>query len=222
MQTIVPAVAQEVAATGITVTYPKVFLDPGEPFECAGNVADNYFIFPNGRVYRCPLCEDYPIHSLAFEKDALRTRPGINEADLFRLDIPEGCAAYPQAGKGEPITGGQVRFRGRAAARLTEGVLRRPWTEFTACPDEDLTNPGRVHLDAFGNLHTGLCPEKVCGYSLSSALMMVFAANEMLYAGVDPNQIRFKRAGCFDVGLQCGGWGRVVLELRVEDRDGVG
>ena len=80
----------------------------------------------------------------------------------------------------------------------------------------------RFTFDAYGNLLTGLCPEKVCGYSLSSALMMVFAANEMLYAGVDPNQIRFKRAGCFDVGLQCGGWGRVVLELRVEDRDGVG
>ena len=80
----------------------------------------------------------------------------------------------------------------------------------------------RFVFDAFGNLLTGLCPEKVCGYSLNSALMMVFAANEMLYAGVDPNQIRFKRAGCLDVGLQCGGWGRIVLELRVEDRYGVG
>ncbi len=26
-----------------------------------------------------------------------------------------------------------------------------------------------------------------------------------------------QRAGCFDVGLLCGGWGRIVLELRVED-----
>ena len=80
----------------------------------------------------------------------------------------------------------------------------------------------RFTFDAFGNLLTDLCPEKVCGYSLNAALMMVFAANEMLYAGVDPNEIRFRRAGCFDVGLQCGGWGRVVLELEVEDRDGAG
>ena len=80
----------------------------------------------------------------------------------------------------------------------------------------------RFTFDAFGNLLTGLAPDKVCGYSLNSALMMVFAANEMLYAGVDPNQIRFKRAGCFDVGLQCGGWGRVVLELKVEDQSGTG
>jgi len=71
-------------------------------------------------------------------------------------------------------------------------------------------------FDALGNLLTELCPKKVCGYSLNAAMMMVFAANEMLFAGVDPNTIRFKRAGCFDVGLECGGWGRIVLELRVE------
>ena len=75
----------------------------------------------------------------------------------------------------------------------------------------------KLYFDGAGNLLTELCPKKVCAYSLSSALMLVFAANEMIYAGVDPNEIRFKRVGCFDVGLQCGGWGRVVLELKVED-----
>jgi len=75
----------------------------------------------------------------------------------------------------------------------------------------------RFTFDAFGNLLTEHCPKKVCGYSLNAALMMVFSANEMLFAGLDPNQIRFKRSGCFDVGLECGGWGRIVLELRVED-----
>lgn len=79
----------------------------------------------------------------------------------------------------------------------------------------------RFYFDGAGNLLTERCPNKVCGYSLNSALMMVFTANEMLYAGVDPNIIRFKRASCFDVGLQCGGWGRIVLELRVEDRSPV-
>ncbi|MBU1565712.1 MAG: hypothetical protein KJ630_08795 [Proteobacteria bacterium] len=75
----------------------------------------------------------------------------------------------------------------------------------------------RIYFDALGNLLTERCPKKVCGYSLNAAMMMVFAANEMLFAGIDPNQIRFKRAGCFDVGLECGGWGKIVLELRVEE-----
>lgn len=87
----VPAVAQRAAELGITATYPKVFLAEGEPFECAGLVADNYFIFPNGRVYRCPLCEDYPIHAMAIGEEGLTERPKINETDMFSLMIPEGC-----------------------------------------------------------------------------------------------------------------------------------
>jgi Fe-coproporphyrin III synthase len=87
----VPEVARQVAAAGIPVTYPKVYLDSAEPFECAGRVADNYFVFPNGRVYRCPLCEDHPLHSLKFVDDRLVAAGPINEADLFQLDISEGC-----------------------------------------------------------------------------------------------------------------------------------
>jgi MoaA/NifB/PqqE/SkfB family radical SAM enzyme len=87
----IPAVAGAVARLGITVSYPKVFLRPEEPFACAGIEAENYFIFPNGRVYRCPLCEDFPLHSLALTENHLVPTPKINEADLFPLVIPEGC-----------------------------------------------------------------------------------------------------------------------------------
>lgn len=91
LERVIP-VAQQVARQGnIAVTYPKVFLAPHEPFECAGRVADNYFIFPNGRVYRCPLCEDFPLHSLQWVDERLIATPPINEADLFSLDIAEGC-----------------------------------------------------------------------------------------------------------------------------------
>ncbi len=88
---IVPEVAEKIAESGIIVTYPKVFLDNDENFQCAGLVADNYFIFPNGRVYRCPLCEDFPIHSLEIKGDELVATKKINENDLFNLTIPEGC-----------------------------------------------------------------------------------------------------------------------------------
>ncbi len=88
---VIPQVAEAAARRGITVTFPKVFLDPQELFECAGLVADNYFIFPNGRVYRCPLCEDYPLHSLEIRDDRLVETAKVNEADLFPLLIPEGC-----------------------------------------------------------------------------------------------------------------------------------
>lgn len=87
----IPKVAEKVAESGINVTYPKVFLDENDPFECGGLVADNYFIFPNGRVYRCPLCEDFPIHANCIENDQLVRMPKLNEADFFPLSIPEGC-----------------------------------------------------------------------------------------------------------------------------------
>jgi len=88
---IIPDVAQKIAGLGITVSYPKVFLSSDEIFECAGIVAENYFIFPNGRVYRCPLCEDFPLHSMAIQNNLLIKTPKINEVDFFGLNIPEGC-----------------------------------------------------------------------------------------------------------------------------------
>jgi len=88
---IIPDVAEKVAKRGIIVSYPKVFLSNEESFECAGLVAENYFIFPNGRVYRCPVCEDFPLHSMIFKDNRLVNTGKLNENDFFGLNIPEGC-----------------------------------------------------------------------------------------------------------------------------------
>jgi uncharacterized repeat protein (TIGR04076 family) len=77
----------------------------------------------------------------------------------------------------------------------------------------------KFYFDGAGNLITKLCPNRVCIYALSSIASLIFTSNELFYAGVDPNEMRFKRAGCFDVGVQCGGWGHIAMELSVEDRD---
>lgn len=87
----VPRTAQKAAELGLHVIYPKVFLTHEETFECAGNVAENFFIFPNGRVYRCPLCEDYPINTFRIEENHLVRNTGLIEEKFFSLTIPEGC-----------------------------------------------------------------------------------------------------------------------------------
>jgi MoaA/NifB/PqqE/SkfB family radical SAM enzyme len=87
----IPQVGSEAAAQGITAVFPKVFLEPDEKFECAGRVAENYFIFPNGRVYQCPLCEDYPVNAFRIAGNRLIKNTGFTEAKLFSLDISEGC-----------------------------------------------------------------------------------------------------------------------------------
>jgi MoaA/NifB/PqqE/SkfB family radical SAM enzyme len=55
--------------------------------------------------------------------------------------------------KGKPVVAGCVQFKGRAVEKLSEGLPRRPWTEFNECSDEDFVNPGRVHIDPFGYVH---------------------------------------------------------------------
>ena len=76
----------------------------------------------------------------------------------------------------------------------------------------------KFYFDGPGNLLTKLNPKRICIYALSEMERLIFAAQELFYAGIDPNEMRIKRAGCFDVGLKCGGWGRIIFELKFEDR----
>ncbi len=55
--------------------------------------------------------------------------------------------------KGVPVIGGGVMFRGRATEKLAKDLERISWKEFTECPHEDLANPERIHVDAYGNVH---------------------------------------------------------------------
>jgi len=73
-------------------------------------------------------------------------------------------------------------------------------------------------FDGAGNLLTRHNPEKICIFALNAATGLIFAASELFYAGVNPNEMKFRRSGCFDVGVQCGVWGKVVVELTMIER----
>jgi hypothetical protein len=77
----------------------------------------------------------------------------------------------------------------------------------------------KIHFDGAGNLITSLGPKKICCYALESLTVLIFGAQELFYAGVDPNKMRFKRTSCFDVGVKCGGWGQIAMEIKVVDRE---
>jgi uncharacterized repeat protein (TIGR04076 family) len=77
----------------------------------------------------------------------------------------------------------------------------------------------KFYFDGAGNLLTKLSPKRICIYALAPLEKAIFASNELLYAGIDPNEMRFKRTSCFDVGLKCGGWGQIVMEIKVVDRN---
>ncbi|MCP4599906.1 MAG: TIGR04076 family protein [Proteobacteria bacterium] len=75
----------------------------------------------------------------------------------------------------------------------------------------------QFHFDGFGNLLTRRCPKRVCVYAINAIVPQIFAAHELMHAGVDPNEMRFNSAACFDVGVQCGGFGRIAMKIRVVD-----
>jgi uncharacterized repeat protein (TIGR04076 family) len=77
----------------------------------------------------------------------------------------------------------------------------------------------KFYFDGAGNLLTGRSPEKVCTFALHAFSPCIFAGLELFMAGVNPNQMRFKRAGCQDVGIRCGGWGNIVMEYHMEENE---
>ena len=78
----------------------------------------------------------------------------------------------------------------------------------------------KIYFDGRGiSLITKLGPSRICIFALHSVALAMPALAELIYAGVDPNEMRFKRFGCVDVGIKCGGWGHIVMELSVEDRN---
>jgi MoaA/NifB/PqqE/SkfB family radical SAM enzyme len=94
------------------------------------------------------------------ESEAIETHPAIAAArelfintDTITVDSPTGYRDPREAPPGETLTGGGVMFRGRAVESLVAGMPRQPWSSFTECPYENLVDPGRIHLDPFGNLH---------------------------------------------------------------------
>ncbi len=76
----------------------------------------------------------------------------------------------------------------------------------------------RFVFDGVGNLLTRKNPKRICMFALARLTPMILAIHELIYAGVDPNEIKFCRTGCFDVGVECGGWGHIILEVKVEER----
>ncbi len=67
-------------------------------------------------------------------------------------------------------------------------------------------------------LETAKCPDRICGLALTTIIPLTMTASELLMAGVDPNQMKFNRVACPDVGIRCGGWGKVVFEVKVQDK----
>jgi len=71
----------------------------------------------------------------------------------------------------------------------------------------------------FGGDGTLLCkenPERICFGLLSPLAAHVGGLLEKICNGEDPTRIAFNKVHCVDVGVEHGGWGEVVVEVKVE------
>jgi hypothetical protein len=77
----------------------------------------------------------------------------------------------------------------------------------------------KLLLDIDGNFINKLCPKKMCVYLLSQLAIPVAQINERLSEGHDPNGFHFMRmVRCPDVGVECLGYGDVMLKVQVVPR----
>jgi len=129
-------------------------------------------------------------------------RVGYTEADLKQLQA------------GDPRLR-QMERLGRAAARYSiqaEVVKARNCNSGYQAGDKFI-------LDVNGNFITKLCPARLCVYAISQLAVPVALINERLGEGLDPSQFHFMhQVRCLDVGVECGGYGEVRLEIKVVPR----
>jgi len=74
-------------------------------------------------------------------------------------------------------------------------------------------------LDVDGNFVSKHCPPRMCVYLMAQLPVPVALINERLSEGLDPNQFHFmSRVRCPDAGVDCGGYGEVMVQVSVVPR----
>ena len=74
----------------------------------------------------------------------------------------------------------------------------------------------RIVMNGNGQLIRDECPEKICIWALAPLGGFVSAVFERFMEQLDPNDLVFNVVSCQDVGLECGGWGQIVMKILVE------
>lgn len=77
----------------------------------------------------------------------------------------------------------------------------------------------KLVLDVNGNFISKLCPKRMCVYLVSQLTVPVALINERLSEGLDPNHFHFMRyVKCPDAGVECHGYGEVMVKVEVAHR----
>ena len=95
------------------------------------------------------------------------------------LAIPSGLICVAQPGENDPNQASDpdeaaLMYKGRAAQCLAPKARQTSWTSFQQCPHEDFQNPGRMHVDPYGNLF--VCQGLILGNLFEKSLADIIRA----------------------------------------------
>jgi uncharacterized repeat protein (TIGR04076 family) len=74
----------------------------------------------------------------------------------------------------------------------------------------------RFVMTAGGQLISDECPQRMCMFALGPVSSMLPVIYERLITKSDPDFERFNIVQCTDVGLDKGGWGKILMKVYVE------
>jgi len=103
---------------------------------------------------------------LHHEREPVGRKAAFAKEAARMLGLPMGVISIARPGE----SGGRlspIMYKGRAV-NLAGEAPRKRWDTFTECPYEDLEEPGRVHVDCYGNLH--ICQGIVVGNLFTTPL----------------------------------------------------
>jgi MoaA/NifB/PqqE/SkfB family radical SAM enzyme len=132
-----------------------------------GIVSNGYWATDENDAIEClnpfaGLVQDLTVSSDLYhysEKLSRQARNAREAADKLGIPVCVITIARPEETEAETVAGqlpageSSVLYRGRAAEKLVAQAAQQPWTQFRECAFENLREPGRVHVDPFGNLH---------------------------------------------------------------------
>lgn len=83
-----------------------------------------------------------------------------------------------------------------------------------------LHKPGdKFYFNGSGGLLCRKGPSHICAGALMPVLPFAWGVLDKIALGQDPTQITFSRVRCIDVGLDNNGWGEILMEIRVEEKE---
>jgi uncharacterized repeat protein (TIGR04076 family) len=76
----------------------------------------------------------------------------------------------------------------------------------------------KIVINGDGSVKCRQSTDQICVYLLNAIIPIVYGAQEFIFAGIDPNELKFTKVGCFDNGAKCGGFGHVTVNLSSQER----